>query len=192
MDRGPGCYPCRREKVKCSLVASVGAPARAGGDGKGSLLAIHEDLCEWYFRWKAELEWRADLDSQYLSLAMSLSKDMVETRKEVCEIWAWINEQGWAEVTEDVGEGALVAVRWREEKREEQRDLGEGRSTGAEKWREERRQAVAEDSEEVIDLEEFEEDGDGSEEDEIEEEEVMEVQGKGKGKEKAMEENTLA
>jgi hypothetical protein len=73
-------------------VASVGALARAGGDGKGSLLGIHEDLCEWYYRWKAELEWRADLDAHYLSLAISHSEDMAETGREVREIWTWINE----------------------------------------------------------------------------------------------------
>jgi hypothetical protein len=174
-------------------MASIGALARAGGDSKGSLLGIHEDLCKWYFRWKAELERRADLDARYLSLAISHSEDMAETRREVREKWTWINERGWVEVTEDVGEGALVVLRWREEKKQEQRDLGEGTSTGAEKRREERRQAVAEDSEEVTDLEEFEEDRDSSEEDEIEEEEeVTEVQGKGKGKEKATGENTLA
>jgi hypothetical protein len=170
-DRGPGCFPCSHAKIKCSLVAAtVGAPGRAAGDTRGTVLGLQDDFNIWTTKWDIAMIQRAQIDKEFIKIFLLVVMVVLRVEGPVHDMWTKLQKYGYAEVLE----GA--------------EDHREGISTGVEKWRKERSQAVAEGSEEEIDMEGIEEDRDGSEVDKIEEEEVTEVQGKGKGKEKAMEE----
>jgi hypothetical protein len=137
------------------------------------VLGLQDDFNAWTAKWDEVMIRRAQIDEEFIKLFLLITMAIPGVKGLVHDMWDRLQKYGYAsklDITEDRREGT---------------------STGAEKWREERRQAVVEESEEEIDMEEIKEDRNGSEVDEIEEEEeVMEVQGKGKGKEKVTEKGT--
>jgi hypothetical protein len=87
-DKGPGCFPCGRAKVWCSLVANtIGAPARAARDTRGTLLALHDDFRTWTIKWDKAMIWRAQIDEEFIKIFLLIVMAVPGVKGPAHDMW---------------------------------------------------------------------------------------------------------
>jgi hypothetical protein len=74
---------------------AIGAPARAARDNRGTELGLQEDFCAWSLKWDAALEWRAQINKEYIKVFIKSLRVLLEVREKVTETWQWMQEEGY-------------------------------------------------------------------------------------------------